>query len=121
MEMQCELLISDFDDPKTIALVKETIEQLSEGPYCASALKLWLKMGFERRRQKAGVLLRCTNSSCSTRRSEVSYSSVESHIRCQMCRPPAADSLCYYLQCAGCSTVRISACASCAGCGKRFI
>lgn len=45
MEMQCELLISSFQNPKAIALVKENIGHISDGSssHCPGALKLGLK------------------------------------------------------------------------------
>ncbi|KAF9642138.1 hypothetical protein BDM02DRAFT_3264568 [Thelephora ganbajun] len=54
MEMQCELLISNFKDPKTIALVKENIGHISNGSsyYRSSALKLVLKKAFELKKKK---------------------------------------------------------------------
>jgi len=53
MEIQCELMISKFRDPKTIALVKEKIGNISDGSssYCAGALKLGLKKAFELKNQ----------------------------------------------------------------------
>jgi len=49
MEMQCELMVSKFRGPETIALVKEKIGHSSDGSssYCAGALKLGLKEAFE--------------------------------------------------------------------------
>ena len=66
MEMECELLISSFKDPKTIALVKEDIGRISDGSssHCAGALKLGLKKGFELKKQQRGVLLRCPRVGC---------------------------------------------------------
>ena len=53
-EMQCELLVSDFRDPKTIALVKETIERISDGssPHSGGVLKLGLKKAIEFKKKK---------------------------------------------------------------------
>ena len=62
--MQCELLISDLKDPKTILLVKENIGRISGGSSSrsASALEFGLKKAFEFKkqiRQPPGVQLRC--------------------------------------------------------------
>ena len=49
MEIQCDLLVSNFNDQKTIALVKENIRQISHGSssYRADALQLGLVKAFE--------------------------------------------------------------------------
>jgi len=49
MELQCEFLISNFNDPNMNGLVRETIEHVSDGSssHCAGALKLWFKKAFE--------------------------------------------------------------------------
>ncbi|KAF9785420.1 hypothetical protein BJ322DRAFT_1193974 [Thelephora terrestris] len=54
MEMQCDLLVSDFKDPMTIALVKENIKHISHGsfPHCAGALHLGLEKAFELQKKK---------------------------------------------------------------------
>ena len=120
MEMQCELLVSKFNNPKTIALVQEKIGNMSDGssPHCAGALKLGLKKAFglkKQKRQPSGVLLRCTYSSCAWYNDQISYSSVGSNTYCPHCNYG------YYLQCVGCGHNRTSNYPSCQGCGKRFI
>jgi len=42
MEMQCDLLISDFRNPTMITLMQENIGHISDGSssHCAGALKL---------------------------------------------------------------------------------
>jgi hypothetical protein len=59
MEMQCELLTSDFKEEKTIALVKDNIRGISDGSssHCAGALQLGLEKAFElkKKRQVSGV------------------------------------------------------------------
>jgi len=84
--MQCDLLISDFKNPKTIALVKENIEHISDGslPHRADSLKLALKKAFT---QRNGVKLQCYNRSCSRYNVHVSRSSrsVRSDNRCSDC------------------------------------
>ncbi|KAF9641851.1 hypothetical protein BDM02DRAFT_3133524, partial [Thelephora ganbajun] len=54
METQCELLISNFRDQKTIRLVKENIGHITDGSssYCGGALKLGLKKAFELKKKK---------------------------------------------------------------------
>ncbi|KAF9650020.1 hypothetical protein BDM02DRAFT_3128017 [Thelephora ganbajun] len=124
MEMQCELLISSFRDPKTIGLVKENIGHISDGSssHCGGALKLGLKKAFElkkRKRQPPSVLLRCSNTSCSRYKNPVSYSSIGPNYYCQACSDPDWDS--WYYQCVGCGHKRTSSYASCQSCGKKFI
>ena len=119
MEMECEVLISNFKDPKTIALVKENVGQISDGSssHRASALKLVLKKGFELKKQKrqpSGVFLRCLWSGCGWHTINVPYASIGSNTYCLCCR----RSNC--MQCTGCSYTRTSAYASCQNCGKTF-
>ena len=117
LEMQCNLLISDFKDPKTIALVKETIRGTSNG-FClhrAGALQLGFEKAFElrkKKRQPPGVKLRCTSWHCSWRDNPISYSSVGLNICCPGCS--------YYMQCADCGYKRGGEYSSCQGCGRRF-
>ena len=122
MEMECELLTSNFRDPKTIALVKETIGHFSDGSstHCASALKLGLKKAFElkkKKRQPPGVLLRCSRGGCARNTNPVSYSTNGSNIYCPNCQYNYGN---YYMQCTGCSYARTSSYTSCQSCGKRF-
>ena len=83
-EMQCNLLTSDFKNPKTIALVKENIEHISDGslPHRADSLKLALKKAF---RHKNGVKLQCYSGNCSRYNVHVSRWSVRSDSRCSNC------------------------------------
>ncbi|KAF9645692.1 hypothetical protein BDM02DRAFT_471820 [Thelephora ganbajun] len=133
MEMQCELLISNFKGPKTVALMKENIGRISDGSssHCGGALKRGLKKAFglkEKKRQSsdesgsktvdktqdlAGVLLRCCNCNCRWHKNPVPCSYVVSITHCQIC-------MCYII-CAGCGHQRTSNCASCQSCGKTFI
>ena len=120
-EMQCGLLVSDFQDPKTIALAKENIRRISDGssPHCGNALKLGLKKAFElkkKKKQPAGVLLRCSNSSCTWRSSPVLYSSVGSNTYCPNCNYSGS----YYLECVSCGYQRTSSYTSCQSCGQKF-
>jgi len=123
MEMQCELLVSSFQNPKTIALVKENFGHISDGssPHCASALKLGFKRAFELKKQKKqppGVLLRCTRYGCARNTTPVSYSVAGSGVYCQNCQYNYGS---YCMQCVGCGTNRNSTYASCQGCGMKFI
>lgn len=120
MEMECDLLISDLKDPKTIGLVKDTIERISDGSssHCAGALKLGFKKAFELKKQQMGVLLRCTRNGCAKRTNPVRYSSVGSHTYCQDCEYNYGG---YYMQCVGCSKNRTGNYTSCQCCGKKFM
>ena len=117
MEMECELLVSNFKDPKTIGLVKENIRHFADGSsaHCADALKLGLKKAFKLKKP-SGVQLRCPNSSynCAWANTPVSYSSVGSNTYCPNCGN-------YYMRCVGCGHDRTSNYTSCQGCRKRFI
>ena len=119
--MQCEFLVSNFKDPRTIALVNETIGHISDGssPYCASVLKLWLKVAFELKKQRTqpGVQLRCPHNKCVWNTS-APYKSVRSTIYCPKCD---AGGIKFYLLCVGCGCNRTGRYASCQNCGKRFI
>ena len=125
MEAQCELLISNFKDPKTIALVKETIEHIPDGPssQCADALKLWLKKAFELKKQKvleSGVQLRCTRVGCERHDQPVSYRLAGSSVYCESCyRNYYSDR---YMECSGCRYRRtVVTHTSCGSCGKKFM
>ena len=121
-EMQCELLISSFQDPKTIAGVKESIGRSSDGSssHRAGALKLGLRKAIELKKQKRqppaplGVLLRCGWYHCGWHDNPVPYSSVESETYCPNCRNE-------YMLCADCGYERTSSYTSCGGCGRDFI
>ena len=119
MEMECEVLISNFKDPKTIALVKESVGQISDGSssHRASALKLVLKKGFELKKQKrqpSVVFLRCVWSGCGWHPLNISQANLGSSIYCLCCRSNN------YMQCTGCSYARTSTYTSCQNCGKTF-
>jgi len=121
MEMQCELLISNFKDSKTIALVKENIGHISDGSssHCGGALKLGLKKAFElkkKKRQPPGVKLRCVHwSGCVWHNKDIPYSSVGSRLHCPNL------SCGYTMQCAGCGYQRDGIYASCQSCGGMFV
>jgi len=117
-EMECELLISNIRDPKTVARVKENIERSSDGSssHRAGALKLGLRKAFELKKQKKqplGVLLQCGSSRCALYDNPVPRSSVGSNSICPTCSI-------YYMVCVGCRHTRTGDYASCQGCGKNF-
>jgi hypothetical protein len=119
MEKQCELLVSNFNDPKTIRLVKENIARISDGSssHAGGVLKLGLKKAFELKKQKRqppGVLLRCSYTSCAWYSNPVSYTSVPTDAICGSCRS-------YYMQCVDCNYQRDGNYTSCQSCGKAFV
>jgi len=116
--MQCDRLVSNFKDPKTIERVKDNIKRISNGSssHCAGALKLGLKKAFEK---NGGVKLRCSHGSCPSYNNHLSYSSVGSAYYCQMCSNRGWGSR--YYQCTGCGYNRTSNYSSCQNCKKWFI
>jgi len=124
MEMQCELLVSNISDPKTIQRMKEIIGHISDGSssYCADALKLGLQKAFELKKQKKqppGVLLYCSLAGCPWT-TPTAYSSAGSHPSGH-CIPCSNSGHSRYLLCAGCGRVRFGVHASCQGCAQRFV
>ena len=119
MEMQCELLVSNFKDPKTIQLVKENIARISDGSasHSGGALKLGLKKAFELKKQKRqppGVLLRCSYSGCAWYNNAVSCMSVPADGVCGSCRRN-------WMRCVSCGIDRTGNYPSCQSCGKTFV
>ena len=123
MDMQCDLLISDFRNPTTTALMQENIGHISDGssPHCAGALNLGFEKAFELKKRGGYALLRCSNSNCGWHKNPVPCSSVGSKTYCSNCtvysgyvhsRPP--------IQCADCGYHRAGDYASCQNCRKRF-
>ena len=116
--MQCDLLMSNSRDQKTITLVKGNIGHIFDGshPHCADSLKLGLKKAFElkkKERQPPGVLLRCSHSYCSW---------YNNHSSCSTVRPNSCCSSCgSWMQCVGCGYNRTGNYAACQSCGKRFV
>ena len=115
MEMQCDLLISNFRNPATITLMQENIGRISDGSssHHASPLKLGFKKALEFKKRRGGPLLRCSNSSCEWHSNPVSYSFVGSNIYCIWCSS--------YMHCTGCGNQRTNNYTSCWGCGKEFM
>ncbi|KAF9785423.1 hypothetical protein BJ322DRAFT_829574 [Thelephora terrestris] len=116
MRMQCDLLVADLKNPKTMALVKKNLEHISEGSssHCAGAVDLMLQKAFESKKQSKGVKLRCAYRHCWLRENPVSYSSVGSRTLCLHCEDE-------YMECVGCGRRRDGDYSSCQGCRKMFI
>ena len=108
-EMECELLVSSFKNPKTIALVKESIENSSDGSssHRAGALKLGLRMAFELKKQTRQPPAPLSYSGWYN---PVPYSSVRANTFCPSC---SRD----YMQYAGYGYERTRVCTSCQGYG----
>lgn len=124
-KIQCDILISNFKNPKTIALVKENIERISKGSssHCGGALNLALEKAFKYKPKKpdpVGVKLRCSRSDCQWYNNHLSYSSIGlMAIYCQLCIFNSWGT--NYLQCTGCGSNRTSTYAECQLCNKPFI
>ena len=121
MEMECELLTSNFKNPKTIGLIKENIGHISNGSssYSAGALKFGFKKAFELKKQKRFVLLRCPRVGCARNTTPVPYSTVGTNVYCTNCQYNYGS---YYMQCVGCSHNRTDGSyVSCQSCGKKFL
>ena len=121
--MECELLVSNFKDPKTITLVKENIRDSSDGSssHRAGALKLGMRKVLElkkQNRQPPGVLLRCGNGNCEWHDNPVPYSSIGSNNYCPNCNYNYGD---YYMECGECGYTRYDNYTSCQSCGKSFV
>ena len=116
--MQCNLLVVDFKDPKTIEHAEACIKDIADGScsHRAEALQLGLEEAFEfkkKKREPPGVMLHCTYRHCQWYNTPLSYSSVGS----KYC-PSCGDE---YLRCAGCGNRRSGNHSSCQECGKKFI
>ena len=117
MEMQCDLLTSNFKGPKTVSLMKENIEHIQTAggslSHCAGSLKLGLKRAFEQKKKTLGAKLGCSNSGCSRYNAYVSYSDALSNSCCRYCG--------CWLWCVSCGYQRTGSYATCNSCGKKFI
>lgn len=119
MEMECDLLVSNFKNPKTVALVKENIRKIPDGSlsHCAGPLNLVLRKAFElkkKERKPPSAMLRCTVSWCQQRHSPISYSSLGTPNRCPTCNYS-------YLECNGCGYRWTGGYLTCQSCGKAFV
>jgi hypothetical protein len=128
MEMQCDLLMSNSEDQKTMALVNENIENISGRPlsYRGDSLKLGLWKAFDLQKQKQkqkqqppAAKLRCSRSSCVWYTNCPSYSSIGSSVSCQACKNPRRGAS--YFECVDCGYTRTGSYASCQSCGKQFV
>ena len=126
MDFQWDLLIANFKDPKTVALVRDRVDDISPGSssHRASVLKVALKKAFElkkKKRQPPGVLLQCYNPNCARHHNHFSYTEIETNVTtCQSCRTPWGSGR-YILQCANCRSTWQGNFTSCQGCGRRFV
>ena len=122
MEMECELLISSFKNPRTVELVNENIRRMADGSssHTANALKLGLKKAFDLKKPPPGVKLRCSWSGCPSYANHISISSIATNFYyCQTC--PSRGYHKHYLQCVSCGTNRTGNYVACQSCGKKFI
>lgn len=117
IEVQCDLLISNFRDPKTITLLKENIGHIFDGSlsHCVDTLTLGLRKALDLKKQRIGVKLRCSWAGCSLNSDPVLYSSVGSNIYCPRCNDGER------LKCANCGWNRTDDYTLCRGCGKWFV
>ena len=123
MDMECDLLISDFRNPTTIALMQENIGHISDGssPHYAGALNLGFEKAFELKKREGYVLLRCSNSNCEWHKNPVPYSSFGSDTYCLQCAIyNRYEYIRHPIQCAGCGYQKTTSYGLCQGCGKMF-
>lgn len=120
MEMECDLLILNFKNAKTIDLVGENIARISGGSssHSANALKLGLKKAFDLKKRppvNSVNLLRCSNTYCTWYHNPSSYSTAKTlnGLTCMKCNN--------HLQCAGCGHNRTGNYTVCQSCRKSFI
>ena len=115
MEMECDLLVSKFKDPRTIASVKEKIRHISDGSssHQAGALQLGFEKAFESRakRKRPGAVV-CNRQHCSRRGVQVTCSSLFNN-SCPSCKN--------YMECANCGQMRPGSYVSCTSCGVKFV
>ena len=122
--MEWDLLISNFEGPKTIALVRENVERNSSvsSSHYVGTLKVGLKKAFElkrKNRQPPGVMLRCPIRACPRYDDHFPYAIVGRGLICGMCLSQNRSSS--YLQCVGCGYTRHGVHATCEGCRKDFL
>src|ERR1700753_1401836 len=88
LEMECDTLVANSKGRRTLSLVKQNIQLISDGssPHCGDALKLGFEKALKRKKEKGSVKLRCTHGSCTWYSNHVSYSTIgTSAYYCQMC------------------------------------
>ena len=126
VEMHWDILIPNYQDPKTITLVRENVERISSGSssYCAVTLKVGLKKAFEFKKKKRLPLkphrafVRCSNPSCSYHTSSMSCSPSITVFHCPYCKSSGLGSYCF--QCTSCGHDRTGNYMSCQNCGGSF-
>ena len=119
MELQWDLLNSNFKNAKTASLVKENIRRISDGSstHCADTLKLGLKKAFD---LKMCVKLRCPNGYCAWYKDPVPVSSIgpDNHY-CRKCLNHGQGF--NFLTCTNCGYSITSNYTTCPSCQKRFL
>ena len=115
VEIECDLLTSNFRDPKATALVKDKIGHIFDGSLsqCAGSLKHGLKNAFEAK--KTYPRLQCTNPFCEWHKNPVPYSSVAPDIYCPECNRGQI------MQCTSCRSSRTNNDTRCQNCGNSFM
>jgi hypothetical protein len=150
METQCKLLISNFKDPKTIQLMKQSIARSSDGSssHSAGALKLGLKNAFELKQQaielkkqaaelkkqalalelkkqqeQALALEKQKNSGVQLRCSRTNCAWYKNHVTSGILGSNTYCMSCQndYMQCVGCNYQRTGNFTSCQSCRKNFL
>lgn len=117
VQVECDLLVSRFNDPKTVALVKENIMRISDGSssHLAGVLQLGFEKAFEKKKRlPPGAKLRCSWEDCPSYSDLVLCSSLGKEVyHCKTCSN--------YLRCAGCGYKKTGSHTTCKQCGKVFI
>ena len=122
MNIQWDLVIPNFKDPKTIALVRGKVEDASFGSssHRAGVLKVALKKAFELKKKgrQPSVLLRCPIISCTWYKNPFSREAAATNISCQ-CHSQLGV-ICYF-QCTSCGFSRTGNYTSCQSCRREFV
>lgn len=126
IEMECQLLFSEFKDEDMMARVQEKLDNMPGNhlAHCAGAFKLGLRtaLGLDPRKpdppliQTEGVMLRCRSRYCPGYWESFPFSLVGSG-KDRAC--PRCNS--YFLHCTGCGQVRNGNLARCSSCRKKFL
>lgn len=117
MDVQCDLLVSDFKNLSTMAQVQTSIKEMFDGsfPHRAAPLRCGLEKAFElkkKKRERNGVVLRCITSYCGGYRKPVPRIATSTNY-CQRCACSLA--------CAGCGYRRTNHNLTCERCGKYIL
>ena len=115
--MQCDFLVQNLKNPKTISVMNENIKSISTGTssHCAGALDLVLAKAFRAKKPAKGVKLRCSYIFCSWRKDSIQFSSLGSAVHCRWCNNQ------YTIECSDCRRTRTENRSSCQGCGREFL